>query len=847
MIILHLMLFFGVTLAKVCKLDFLSSYGLEGEIMPQVRSMLLCPAIKFSCCTVFDELKFHKSWFGYYEEKLKASHNKAVAFYERLVEPVTYFRNFDWTNKESLVDREKLGHTKDILFKLEKIQLDSQLRPLTNDLEALKEFEIKTKKGFVCLLCDYNNHEYMSAKHGTIMVDKQFCNRLVDTYGSFLKKRAKLLNPVLLLAYKVMGNFAMPYFLKKDIESLKNVVKHKKAVEKCLPNENATYNYDNCKDLCNKYSASSLSPVFYGEFGFYVRFLHRYKKFREWIDSATEAVEGEGAESEKKEGEAEASPAEKKAGRLLEASNGGINRKIYKISRSLNDYKKVIRNLRRYNNGYLKKIYKNSKQLEQKSRDLGTNDQFIDYGNIYGLYSRNLQLNGQPLQQPVVQSPPALNTGLVNQPVPPPIPQTPQIPQLNGQLIPVVNNPAPPVVQPTPPPYTIDNDASIGNKNCTLSSEATNCVDSIRVKKSTGVRSSSNVTNSFEIALSANITNSRDLANVTNADNSFNVKDSATVVNSSRSNNVFNVTNCINCQNVTNAVNCTNCKNCTNVSNCVNCSNVFNVTDGLMLQNVTNSVNVTMVSDGDFLLNVEDSKNVTYVTNATNMTNAANCTECKHNFDCIGKACMMPKFSSIDMKKTIEDLIYRHSEKIIDRLYSLFRFGGIENYKSDPDAFDPQIFRSASLYNDLDRLVYIFDNEGAQLENDIGANFKDKTNVDGVKLAALGELLIEKNTNDLILVEKKKSDEFREKISAMTDFDLVYGFIRDASRGVMSYDHIRTKLDSELQTEEEEDKKITANIEGEEDTELEPAHAEAEARKLMHVLKHHHKIKRTIN
>lgn len=203
----------------------------------------------------------------------------------------------------------------------------------------------------------------------------------------------------------------------------------------------------------------------------------------------------------------------------------------------------------------------------------------------------------------------------------------------------------------------------------------------------------------------------------------------------------------------------------------------------------------------------------------------------------------MPRIDGNDMKRKIKDLIYKHSEKIIDRLYSLFRTGSVSGYKDDPNAFDPQIYRSANLYNDLDRLRTLFDGEGVQLENDIGGSFE--ADPSKVKQAALEELLIEKNSNDLTIVEEKKGDKMRQQLAILTDFNLVYGFILDVKRGIMSYDYIRSRLDSELQYEDEEDKRLEFHIEGEEDTELEPA--QSEARKLIHVLKNRQKMKKTIN
>ena len=937
--ILNLILFFGYTVARTCKLDFLAAYGLDGEQTPQVRHMQLCSSVQFSCCTIFDELKFHKKWYDYYEPKMQLNHEKAVGYYKRLSEPVKYFKNFDWTDRESLVKSKKLGRAKEIIFKLQKIQLDEQLRPLLNDLPKLLEFEKKVKKGFLCLLCDYSNHEYLNAKQTNLLVQGHFCQRVVNNYGPFLQKRAKLLNPVLMLAYKAMSYFDTPHYQKRHTLVIKNVIRHKKAVEKCFDKENAAYDFEKCKKLCNKYSVSSLSPVFYGEFDFYIQFLDRFKKFRRWLDNLKpkkskdeEAEEDkekdkkkdkegekEGEKKEDKEGdkegdkeqeededkdedpEKEESKKGKDSGRILEARNTKLKKKINKISRSLNDYKKIIKNLRRYNNNYLKKIYRNSRKLERKKRLLRNTGNYMDYGNIYALYNRNLQgdaqtnpsmnanqgaqpqanqqnsgtqiNNAQPNQQnmqtnqqtnaqtqqmsPEANNPPPQvnNQGQVQQPT--------NQGGASGQLSPTQTsnndqNPSNRNSQPgsqnlgkneapeTPSEQKVEdsaNDPKLGNINCLESKDAFKCIESTNVRNSTSVVNSTNITNSENVTLSDQVSKGFDIFNVTNGTSLFNVTNSTNVADIVKGTELKNVTKCEDCTNVQNSTNCTNCHNCTNVHNCTNCQNANNVTDGFNIRNVTDSRNVQSVINGTRLDNVTDSTNVTMLVNATNMTNARNCNYCKHNYDCEGKKCMIPRIEGGELKQKIKEIIYKHSEKIIDRLYALFRPGKLKAYKEDPNAFDPQIYRASSFYNDLERFRYMFDNEGVLLENDIGPSFVEEPTK--IKEAALTELLKEKSSDDLAISTNRKSDELRNKLDELANFKLVYGFITDINRGVMSYDYIRGRMDTDIQFEEEEDKRFEEHIEGDKDSELEPA--ELEARKLMHVLKNHRKIKKTIN
>ena len=900
--IVEFIFLFGYALARTCRLDFLEAYGLDGEQTPRVQRMLLCPSVQFSCCSIFDELKFHKKWYSYHEPKVRMSHDKAVAIYKDLIEPVKFFKNFDWTNRESLVSGEKLGKVKDLIFKLQKIQLDEQLRPLLIDLPKLLDFELKIKKGFVCILCNYANHEYLLAEQSKLMVQKDICKRLVNMYGPFLQKRVKLLNKFLMVAYKVMRYFNTPFYQPKHVGTLLHVLKHKKYVEKCFPKEGVNYDFDNCKELCNKYSVSSLSPAFYGEFSFYMRFMNRFDKFKLFLENKKKDDESKNtaAQSTSKTDAKQTTDSSKKnsTGRLLESRNTKINRKINKISKSLKGYKKTIKSLKRYNNKYLRRIYRNNKKLEQKKKQLVNYNPYFDNRNLYQLYRRNLQTvnPNSPLlttsvpnntvlntQQPIITQPvSSTQQPIINQPIS--STQQPIITQPATQTRPstvtqpvTTNNPnyiSPTnLVQPgsltqltssgqqtsqtvassinlkttnsTSISTSNSNSSNLNSGSCQQTSDSFHCKNSINVKNSTNILKSNNVTNSANISHSNNISTSFNLYNVTNSTNSLKISNSTNIIDSITGQYLSNVTNCENCKNVTNSVNCTNCQNCTNVYNCTNCINAFNVTNGFNIKNVTNSTAVYSVSNGSLLTNVTDSYNVTLLTNAANMKNASNCTNCANNYNCTEKTCLIPRIEGKELKNKIKEIILRHSEKIVDQLYALYRTGSLSTYNQTKNAFDPQIYRASSLYNDLDRFRYIFDAEGVPLENDIGLSFSnDPTRI---KEAALKELLKEKNSEDISIVTENKSDSLRNKLATYTEFDLVYGFNTDLGRGLMSYEYIIGETNEEIQTEDEENTKYEEQIKSDDEPELNVKPVSTKSRKLIHIIKHHRRIKRIIN
>ena len=61
----------------ICKKGYLNAYSIDGQETARFEKMFVCPEIKFSCCSPFDELKFHKNWFHYYSPKIDVSQKKA--------------------------------------------------------------------------------------------------------------------------------------------------------------------------------------------------------------------------------------------------------------------------------------------------------------------------------------------------------------------------------------------------------------------------------------------------------------------------------------------------------------------------------------------------------------------------------------------------------------------------------------------------------------------------------------------------------------------------------------------------------------------------------------------------
>ncbi len=220
-----------------CRADFLQAYGINGEEKPKFEKMLLCPEVEFSCCSPFDEMKFHKSWHHFYRPKIEITHGRMKSRYEDLAEVVSFFKEFNFDDFSDRIlpqmDKEALN----LLIHIQNMGLDTELRPITNQLDTLIAFDIKNKRNFFCILCDFKNHEFFNELNQMILLNKTYCEQILSPLNRFLQARAKLLNPILLFIHKFMNYFDTNYFFRDDVALIKQVRRNMDLVSKCYPED----------------------------------------------------------------------------------------------------------------------------------------------------------------------------------------------------------------------------------------------------------------------------------------------------------------------------------------------------------------------------------------------------------------------------------------------------------------------------------------------------------------------------------------------------------------------------------------------------------------------------------
>ncbi len=355
-LVFSLFLFYYKTAELLCKIEFLNSYAINGIKKVQYEPMLLCPEVKFKCCSVFDELVFHKNWFNYYLPKLDIIEERYTKKFSELVPLLDFFKSMEFEVHEFRVKPLQLQKTKDIIQNLKNIQLDTELRPVLNEIPKIISFEKEYKKKFICSLCDYSNHEYFNNKNKLVSIKESHCHILINKYGKFLQIRAKLLNTLLLLAHQFMNSFNVDYHNEIRSDLVVRVHESIDLIFKCFPDDHAGFDIELCGDICNYYSLTSLDPMFYGDFEFYDYMIEKYEKFKNYL---LEPVTMSGDEEEVEE--VDEIPEERRR-IVIKKTHRNRRRILYpKKKKFITKMKRVSKFLSKYQN-YIKKEERKEKK-----------------------------------------------------------------------------------------------------------------------------------------------------------------------------------------------------------------------------------------------------------------------------------------------------------------------------------------------------------------------------------------------------------------------------------------------------------------------------------------------------
>lgn len=245
-----------------CNYDILRAMGLKGYANPIWRTdeIVDCPAMTFNCCSPVEMtnldaiwnkfskyMELHHYYYAYYIKEIIKHHNDYMEVIQEVKE-----------NTQNRMCRRAAELLKDMEVDV------TTLKSVEELIRKVQTFDMQMKKGFKCLLCDFNNAKYFDKKNRYVKFHSNVCSDMIkhnfEYYYYFNTFIWKYINTVNLLAHCVnhadendMNQFVMNGdksfdFLQTDgslyIENCKL------AISANLPEEEI---FQNCLNFCYRF------------------------------------------------------------------------------------------------------------------------------------------------------------------------------------------------------------------------------------------------------------------------------------------------------------------------------------------------------------------------------------------------------------------------------------------------------------------------------------------------------------------------------------------------------------------------------------------------------------------
>lgn len=264
---------------KRCRREIVESYNLNGYLSQRPMNMYVCPAIKMSCCSMYDQFMMFSTW----KDKIKP---KLLKYY-------------DGIRKKYVDMKELLG----AVFKVDINKLvndlplpDAQKETILNKLTIVKAqdpnkmlddmlimhhrnyvYMLKLRSAFFCVLCDYDQQALFDVPNKVVPITESTCQDLATNtieYSFYLNiKLAQFLQDL----SEILANFGMSEADKPVKIKFFDAIK--RSVRSCARAVESGSNFRACKSYCRHYKFNANSPVIEGYQVFFNEILNAMTKF----------------------------------------------------------------------------------------------------------------------------------------------------------------------------------------------------------------------------------------------------------------------------------------------------------------------------------------------------------------------------------------------------------------------------------------------------------------------------------------------------------------------------------------------------------------------------------------
>lgn len=264
---------------KRCRREIVETYNLNGYLSQRPMNMYVCPSIKVSCCSMYDQFMMFSTW----KDKIKP---KLLKYYDGI--------------RKKYVDMKELLSA---LFEIDLVKLvnglalpDSQKETILNKLTIVKSqdhnkmlddmllmhhrnyvYMMKLRAAFYCTICDYDLQSLIDLPNKVFPIAESTCQDIATNtieYSFYLNIK---LSQYLQELSEVLANFGMSEADKPVKIKFFDAIK--RAVRSCARAVESGSNFRACRSYCRHYKFNANSPVIEGYQVFFNEILNALTKF----------------------------------------------------------------------------------------------------------------------------------------------------------------------------------------------------------------------------------------------------------------------------------------------------------------------------------------------------------------------------------------------------------------------------------------------------------------------------------------------------------------------------------------------------------------------------------------
>ena len=265
---------------KFCKKEIVESYNLNGYKSPRMLNFYLCPAMKLSCCSMYDQFMMFSNWRENIKPKLEEYYTGIENKMKRIKDLLKEISKFKF--KEIIEKMRVEQKQKDKILQQHMLLKDKDLIKLTDQVTQLyfpnKEFMIQFRSTFYCNICDFSSHQHIDVERKILKIGEASCGELAMNTINF----SYFLNVELSKYLIDFTRFLLNFSLSDSAEpaKIRRFNKVRKDVAKCANvfKSNGT-NFKKCKAYCSYYKMNANSPVIEGYQIFFNHVINAFEVF----------------------------------------------------------------------------------------------------------------------------------------------------------------------------------------------------------------------------------------------------------------------------------------------------------------------------------------------------------------------------------------------------------------------------------------------------------------------------------------------------------------------------------------------------------------------------------------